>query len=64
MAERALSPLRRPCLAGRIEDKATLLTEVHAGHSHRNARNAKAYWQFTTADARVKLRRLYPTILS
>ena len=64
MAERALSPLRRPCLAGRIEDKATLINEVHAWNTQRNASNAKAHWQFTTADARVKLRRLYPTILS
>jgi len=64
MAEIELSHLRRQCLAGRIEDKATLLKEVHAWNTKRNASNAKAHWQFTTADARVKLRRLYPTILS
>jgi transposase len=64
MAEIELSHLSRQCLAGRIEDKATLLKEVHAWNTKRNASNAKAHWQFTTADARVKLRRLYPTILS
>jgi len=62
MAEIELSHLSRQCLADRIEDKATLITEVHAWNTKRNAKNAKAHWQFTTADARVKLHRLYPII--
>ena len=60
MAEIELSHLSRQCLASRIEDKETLIKEVHAWNTTRNARNAKAHWQFTTEDARVKLRRLYP----
>jgi hypothetical protein len=60
MAEIELSHLSRQCLASRIEDKETLIKEVHAWNTNRNARNAKAHWQFTTEDARVKLRRLYP----
>ncbi len=59
MAEIELSHLSRQCLAGRTEDKETLIKEVHAWNTKRNARNAKAHWQFTTEDARVKLRRLY-----
>lgn len=62
MAEIELSHLSRQCLADRLEDKETLRTEVHAWNTKRNAKNAKAHWQFTTEDARVKLRRLYPII--
>ena len=64
MAEIELSHLSRQCLAGRIEDKTTLLKEVHAWNTKRNASNAKAHWQFTTEDVRVKLRRLYQIISS
>ena len=62
MAESELSHLRRQCLAGRIAAKDIRITKVRAWNTQRNARNAKAHWQFTTADARVKLRRLYPTL--
>jgi hypothetical protein len=62
MAEIELSHLSRQCLADRIEDKETLIAEVHAWNTKRNARNAKAHWQFTTKEARVKLHRLYPII--
>ena len=62
MAEIELSHLSRQCLADRIENKATLITEVSAWNKERNDSQAKAHWQFTTEDARVKLRRLYPTI--
>jgi len=62
MAEIELSHLSRQCLADRIEDKETLSTEVQAWNTQRNAKNAKAHWQFTTEDARVKLHRLYPII--
>ena len=62
MAEIELSHLRRQCLGGRIAVKATLINKVQAWNLQRNARHAKAHWQFTTDDARVKLRRLYPII--
>jgi hypothetical protein len=61
-AEIELSHLSRQCLAGRIGEKERLINKVHAWNMQRNARKAKAHWQFTTADARVKLRRLYPII--
>ena len=43
-----------------IGDKQTGTSEVAAWEQNRNAHHAKADWQFTTADARVKLKRLYP----
>ena len=50
------------CLDRRIPDKQTLIEEVAAWEDDRNKNHAKADWQFTTADARVKLKRLYPTL--
>ena len=47
-------------LCRRIPDKQTLGKEVVAWQSHRKKHHAKADWQFTTGDARVKLKRLYP----
>ena len=46
----------------RIPDKQTLTEEVAALEDSRNKKRVKADWQFTTADARVKLKRLYPAI--
>jgi hypothetical protein len=43
-----------------IADKQILAHEVNAWQDHRNKHHAKANWQFKTADARVKLKRLYP----
>jgi hypothetical protein len=48
------------CLDRRIADKQILAHEVNAWQDHRNKHHAKANWQFKTADARVKLKRLYP----
>jgi DDE superfamily endonuclease len=62
MAESELSVLSGQCLDRRIADKETLIEEVDAWQDSRNKNHAKADWQFTTADARVKLKRLYPTI--
>ena len=62
MAEAELSVLSGQCLDRRIPDKQTLIEEVAAWQHSRNKNHAKADWQFTTADARVKLKRLYPTI--
>ena len=62
MAESELSVLSGQCLDRRIADKQTLIEEVDAWQDSRNKNHARADWQFTTADARVKLKRLYPTI--
>jgi transposase len=62
MAEIELSHLSRQCLGGRIAAKATLINKVQTWNTKRNEKHAKAHWQFTTDDARVKLRRLYPII--
>ena len=60
MAESELGVLATQCLDRRIPDKQTLINEIAAWEENRNRRHAKADWQFTTADARVKLKRLYP----
>ena len=52
----------RPCLNRRIDKIETVKDEVAAWQEFRNNKNAKVNWQFTTADARVKLSRLYPTL--
>src|SRR2546426_1120408 len=60
MAESELGVLASQCLDRRIADKQILAHEVTAWQDHRNKHHAKADWQFTTANARVKLKRLYP----
>ena len=62
MAESELSFLSGQCLDRRIPDKQNLIEEVAAWEARRNKHHAKADWQFTTAEARVKLKRLYPTL--
>jgi hypothetical protein len=62
VAEVELSVLARQCLDRRIEDRATLEREVAAWEDDRNQRAVETKWRFTTADARIKLRRLYPTL--
>ena len=62
MAESELAILFSQCLDRRIPDKPTLETEVTAWTKKRNTHNAKADWQFTTDDARIKLKHLYPSI--
>jgi hypothetical protein len=62
MAEIELSVLSRQCLAGRIPNKSVLGNEVSAWEDERNASVVKVHWQFTTADARIKLKNLYPRI--
>ena len=61
MAEIELAVLARQCLGRRIETKAELEREVAAWEEDRNERMVAVVWQFTTADARIKLHRLYPT---
>jgi uncharacterized small protein (DUF1192 family) len=60
LAESELSVLSGQCLDRRIADKQTLVEEVAAWEASRNKNNTKADWQFTTANARAKLKRLYP----
>jgi hypothetical protein len=62
MAEIELSVLSRQCLDRRIESMDDLRQEVSAWEDERNERQVEVNWQFTTADARIKLRRLYPVI--
>ena len=62
MAEIELSVLSRQCLERRIADKETLEKETAAWERARNAKAATVNWRFTTADARIKLKRLYPSI--
>ena len=62
VAEIELSVLARQCLDRRIETKEELEREVAAWEEERNERGVEVRWQFTTTDARIKLRRLYPTI--
>lgn len=62
IAEIELSVLHRQCLNRRLEDAAHVVREVEAWQSERNAARSKVNWQFTSADARVKLRRLYPSM--
>jgi hypothetical protein len=62
VAELELSVLARQCLDRRIPDVATLRREVAAWGAERNAAVVRVDWQFTTADARTKLKRLYPSV--
>ena len=62
MAECELSALASQCLDRRIPNKENLIREVAAWQNDRNNKHTKADWQFTTADARVKLKRLYPAL--
>jgi hypothetical protein len=62
LAESELAVLSGQCLDRRIEDTAALAREVEAWLSRRNANHTKASWRFTTADARIKLKSLYPSL--
>ena len=62
MAEIELGIISRQCLNRRIGDRETLSMEVAAWQKRRNAADAKIDWRFTTEDARIKLKRLYPII--
>lgn len=62
MAEIELSVLGRQCLSQRLADKDTLQHHTAAWEKERNAQRVVVNWQFTTEDARIKLRKLYPSI--
>ena len=62
IAEIELSVLNSQCLKRRIDNIDKVKREVNAWQEHRNNRNTKVDWQFTTKDSRIKLKRLYPSI--
>ena len=62
MAEIELHALSRQCLDRRLPDQPTVAREVAAWQTPRNAAIATIDWRFTTADARIKLKHLYPSI--
>jgi hypothetical protein len=62
MAEIELSVLKSQCLDRRIAEMATMQAEVAAWENDRNKSIKKIDWQFTTTDARIKLKRLYPKL--
>ncbi len=61
MAEIELNVLNGQCLGCRIDNIEEVKREVSAWQEHRNNKEAKVNWQFSTEDARIKLSRLYPT---
>jgi hypothetical protein len=63
MAEIELSVLSRQCLDQRLPDQNSLAGEVGAWEAERNAAESSIDWRFTTADARLKLKHLYPEIV-
>jgi len=62
MAETELSILTKQCLDRRIPDQPTLRREVDAWERPRNEAESKINWQFTTHNARIKLKKPYPSI--
>jgi len=64
MAEIELHVLNGQCLNRHIATIEKVITEVQAWQEHRNNKNNKINWQFTNEDARIKLKRLYPSFLS
>ena len=62
MAEIELSVVNRQCLNRRLPDQDTLKVEIAAWEEERNQKSNSVNWRFTTADARIKLKRLYPSI--
>ena len=63
MAEIELNVLMGQCLSRRIDNIDTMKEEASAWQHHRNNKKATINWQFTNNDARIKLKRLYPTII-
>jgi len=62
MAEIELNVLNGQCLNRRIDNIETIKDETQAWQNHRNNKDAKINWQFTTGSSRIKLKRLYPSI--
>ena len=64
MAEIEIGVMARQCLDRRIESQDALKREIDAWQQQRNAEAIRVDWRFTTKDARIKLKSLYPSILS
>ena len=64
MAEIELNVMIKQCLSRRIDNIPEVTAEVGAWQAHRNNLNAKVNWQFTAQNARIKLKRLYPTLVT
>ena len=62
LAESELGVLSSQCLDRRIPNKESLIEEIAAWELDRNANHSKANWQFSTQNARIKLKHLYPSI--
>jgi hypothetical protein len=62
MAEIELSALTRTCLKQRLPDQQAVQRQVAAWETERNAKHVTVEWRFTTADARIKLKKLYPSL--
>ena len=62
MAEIEFSALGKECLDRRIADSQSLKTEIASWENQRNKKQSRVDWRFSTEDARIKLRKLYPTI--
>ena len=62
MSEIELNVLNGQCLNRRIDQISIIEKETKAWQEHRNNKNSQINWQFTTTDARIKLKRLYPTL--
>ena len=62
MAEIELNVLNGQCLNRRMDKISEMITECRAWQDHRNNMNATINWQFTSENARIKLKRLYPTL--
>ena len=63
MAEIELSVLARQCLDRRIPDRESLAGQVGAWEAERNAVESSIDWRFTSEEARIKLKHLYPEIV-
>ena len=62
MAEIEFSILSRQCIADRMGDRANLTRQINTWVKQRNEKKSDMQWRFTTEDARIKLRHLYPSI--
>jgi hypothetical protein len=62
MAEIELSVLGRQCLGGRMADRPALARAAASWQATRNRKHRRVDWRFTTANARIKLKRLYPSV--
>ena len=62
IAEIELSVLKRQCLPERIPDMNLMKRKIRAWNNERNCKQTKVDWQFTSEDARIKLKRLYPKL--